>query len=88
MMCIQFTDDADGDTCGIFEWHIGDKVSEEMLTKLSWGKRFVPDLVQADGHELEWIIGNFPGLIIPRGRVVRFFGDTARLIAGNISSRT
>jgi hypothetical protein len=41
--------------------------------------------IQADGDELSYIIIRFKNLIIPQHRkVVRWFGDTAQHIVGNL----
>ncbi len=67
----------DGDLCLV--WHVGQKNPVEYLD--------VPKVteVQADGHELEYIYENFTDLPhLSNGRVVRWFGDHARFIAGNI----
>jgi hypothetical protein len=45
------------------------------------------DEIQADGDELEYIHNMFlltHSLPIPKGRVIRWFGDYAKLIVGNL----
>ena len=42
-------------------------------------------LVQADGHELDFIFQQFHGLPFAQGRVVRWYGDHARFIVANIN---
>lgn len=61
------------------QWHVGEDFSIPMHET---------DLVvsvQADGDELTHVIGKFAHLPYPRNtRVVRWFGDWAKLIAGNL----
>jgi hypothetical protein len=40
--------------------------------------------IQVDNTELEYIRDNIPGLPIPNKRVVKFYGDTAKMIVGNL----
>jgi hypothetical protein len=41
--------------------------------------------IQADGHELDFILANFTNLPYPKGRrVVRWYGETARFIYQNL----
>ncbi len=40
--------------------------------------------VQADGHELEYIKANFSGIPMANCRVVRWTGDMAKFIVGNL----
>lgn len=61
-------------------WYVGNKITPSL-------KRAIRDVleVQADGDELMHILKNFSG--IPQHntrRVVRWFGDDARFIVGNI----
>lgn len=42
------------------------------------------DEIQVDNTELEYIRENIPGLPIPNKRVVKFYGDTAKMIVGNL----
>ena len=62
-------------------WHVGQP------SPISHSEAADVDEIQADGDELEHIVDMFPinrSLPIPRGRVVRWFGDHAKLIAGNL----
>lgn len=61
-------------------WHVGEK------NPIGFKEVSDVDEVQADGDELQhiqdmFINSTFP---IPNGRVVRWFGDHARLIIGNL----
>jgi len=40
--------------------------------------------IQANGHELEYITSKFKGLPSSSGPVVRWYGDHAKFIIGNI----
>lgn len=40
--------------------------------------------VQAEGDELEAIRYQFPGLVIPKHAIVRWYGDQAKFIVGNL----
>jgi hypothetical protein len=50
---------------------------------------FVPYVseIQVYGTELAWITEKIPNLPIPDKRVVKFYGDTAKLIVGNLFVR-
>lgn len=59
-------------------WHIGEK------NPVEYGKvNFVRE-VQADGHELDHIHGNFSRIPEANKRVVRWFGDHAKFIVANL----
>ncbi len=63
------------------EWHVGE---ENPI-----GYHEVPNVreIQADGHELEHIENMFTkGGSLPKGRVIRIFGDLARTIVGNLTN--
>ena len=60
------------------EWHIGG-------TPIKYN--MVNNVIQCcvDGHELEFIKNNFTNIVIPKHqKVVRFFGETAKMIVGNL----
>ncbi len=40
--------------------------------------------VQADGDELRWVLDNITGIPTNKNRVVRWFGDHAKFIAGSL----
>lgn len=42
--------------------------------------------IQADGHELDFILNNFAGIRTSRGRVVSWLGDDAIFILNNLPS--
>lgn len=58
------------------EFHIGDKeLNKDVESVLE---------IQADGDELEAIREQFPSLVIPKHAVVRWYGDMAKFIVGNL----
>ncbi len=61
------------------ELHVGDKARLDMM------RLNAPDVVevQADGDELEHIRREFRNLPGRSARVVRYYGDHAKFIAGN-----
>ena len=61
-----------------FEWHVGES------PPILYGDVKDVTEVQADGHELDYIINNMEGLPIAKTRVVRWFGDHARFIVANL----
>lgn len=63
-----------------FTWHIGEE------TKHFHRNAEVFNMVQADGDELMHIVSLFgPNMPVPTGkRVVRWYGDFARTILGNL----
>lgn len=59
-------------------WYVGEHLPEFDVHKVCE--------IQVDGHELEVIENTFPNFPIPRDRrTVRFFGDFARMVVGNLS---
>jgi hypothetical protein len=63
------------------EWHVGES------NPIEWDKTVFVETVQADGHELEHIKALFgPTLPTAKGRVVRWFGDDAKTIVGNLTN--
>ncbi len=50
---------------------------------------FIPYVseIQVHGTELAWIAEKIPNLPIPDKRIVKFYGDTAKLIVGNLFVR-
>lgn len=64
-----------------FSWHVG---SPEFADgKFNSSEYFVE--VQADGHELEYILQNFTGLLIRKDRrVITWSGDAAEFIFNNL----
>lgn len=61
-------------------WHVGKKVP------ISYQEVNAVNDIQADGHELEHILCMFDhsNFLIPKGRVVRIFGDLAKTIVANL----
>lgn len=59
-------------------WHIGEK------NPVDYKKVNEIREIQADGHELEHIHGNFSNIPVANKRVVRYFGDIAKFIIGNL----
>lgn len=67
---------------GSIEWRVGERENTEVIRKMA---RHATE-VKADCDELEFIINHFKN--IPRRKnalVVRWYGDLAKLIAGNLS---
>lgn len=65
-----------------YVWHVGEK------NPVPYEKVIAVTEVQADGDELEHIEDMFQlnkQIPIPRRRVVRWFGDHAKLIVGNLT---
>jgi hypothetical protein len=64
------------------EWHV---THERRTTVALHSYAMNVDMLQADGDELDAIKVQFPNLIPHNGnRVVRWFGDNARFICGNL----
>lgn len=57
-------------------WNVGNPVPKIDVIKVV--------MVQADGDELGHIESEFSGLPMGKGRVIRWFGDHARFIMGNL----
>jgi hypothetical protein len=61
------------------DWHIGEKNPVEYAEAIAIAE------IQLDGDELEYVINKFRNLVIPsHKRVVRYFGDVAKLIVVNL----
>jgi hypothetical protein len=57
--------------------------------EFKYGDSIIPDLIDeitVDGYELQDIRDRIPGLPIPNRQVVKFYGDTAKMIIGNLYS--
>jgi hypothetical protein len=74
MMFFVLKDQSDDDNGQ--SWHTGDIVPKIDPNTL--------DYIQADGHELNHIIANFPNLPFARRDVVKFTGEFARFIYVNL----
>jgi len=74
MLSIQF------DSGNVRNWHIGEK------NPVPFASVYAVQDIQADGDELEHIHNMFSNStnIIPKGRVVRIFGDLAKTIIANL----
>ena len=61
-------------------WYIGDTV------RFSLSEINNITFIQADGHELDHIKSMFesPNNMIPKGRVVKIYGDLAKTIVANL----
>ncbi len=59
-------------------WYIGSKSS------LKNAQVSTVTEVQADGDELQWVLDNITGIPTNKNRVVRWFGDHAKFIAGSL----
>ena len=63
---------------------------EEIVWHVNEGKiHYINNIeyIQADGHELDHIRKMFdPQIPMPRGPVVKFYGDLAKTIAANIAN--
>jgi hypothetical protein len=62
-----------------YTWHASEKLPSEL-----WNHARDAIEIQVDGHELEALKELFPSLPMPNKTIARFFGDTAKLIAGNL----
>jgi hypothetical protein len=64
------------------EWHVSEP------SPIRWDEAHAIREIQADGHELDHIRNMFcfspEYVVIPRGRVVRLFGDLAKTIVANL----
>lgn len=60
------------------EWHVGEE------SPVGYAEVIAISEIQADGHELEHIKNMFDQPILPKGRVVRIFGDLAKTIVANL----
>lgn len=58
-----------------FDWHVGDKIP----ASIQHGEDTCR-LLQADGHELEWIKANISGIPMSKNPVVSWTGDFAQFI--------
>lgn len=63
------------------EYYVGDGFTAQQTLR---GYANFTTEIQADCSELKAIRQQFPGLVIPTSVSPRFFGDTAKLIAGNL----
>ena len=62
-----------------YQWHVGEQFPVSFVE--------IQDIteIQADGDELELIFNSFSNLVGPsNARVVRWFGDTAKMIAASL----
>jgi len=61
------------------DWHVGEK------SPVEYGMVSFVEEIQIDGDELEHVKSFFTNSgFIPKGRVIRIFGDMAKIIVGNI----
>lgn len=65
------------------EYHVQDFTDNVKRNNIR-GTAIGVESVQADGHELEYIQNRFTNLPTVNNRVVRWYGDYAKFIVGNL----